>query len=78
MPRLHLRFGSLRRIAAHLDDQQEGRGRIKGAVVEGDDGGATRAKEISYLQEEKRGMFYSSMGRGFLNICGSAESGVDT
>lgn len=41
MPRLHLRFGWLRRIAAHLDDQQEGRGRIKGTVVEGDDGGAT-------------------------------------
>lgn len=37
---------------AHLDDEEECWGRVKGTVVESDDGGAMRAEQISDLQEE--------------------------
>lgn len=54
------------RNASHLDDQEERRRGIEGTVVEGDDGGAPRAKEISYLQREERGTFYRCCSESLL------------
>lgn len=54
------------RKASHLDDQEERRRGVEGTVVEGDDGGAARAKEISYLQREERGTFYRCCSQSLL------------
>lgn len=42
------------RVKSHLDDKEERRRRVKGPVVQCDDGGAAGAKQVSHLHRKKQ------------------------
>lgn len=54
---------------SHLDDQEERRGWVKGPVVEGDDGGAAGAEQVSYLERDLSWLFCVQYFCHFLFDC---------